>query len=90
VRVVRVTAAYAIGRIVNPLLARSQLVGGLVGGIGMALHEETVTDERLGRIVNHNLADYLMPTHADMPEFDVHLIDERDPHLASGIKGGSA
>jgi xanthine dehydrogenase YagR molybdenum-binding subunit len=87
VRVARLTAAYAIGRIVNPLLARSQLVGGLVGGIGMALHEETVADERLGRIVNHGLADYLMPTHADMPAFDVHLIDERDPHLASGIKG---
>jgi len=88
VRVARLTAAYAIGRIVNPLLVRSQLVGGLVGGIGMALHEETATDERLGRIVNHSLADYLIPTHADMPVFDVHLIDERDPHLASGIKGG--
>jgi xanthine dehydrogenase YagR molybdenum-binding subunit len=44
-------------------------------------------DRRLGRIVNDNLADYLIPVHADMPRFDVHLVPEEDPHLASGIKG---
>ena len=87
VRVTRITAAYAAGRILNPLLARSQYVGGLIGGIGMALHEETITDERLGRIVNGTLADYLIPVHADMPRFDVHLVDENDPHLGGGIKG---
>jgi xanthine dehydrogenase YagR molybdenum-binding subunit len=87
VRVARLTAAYANGRILNPLLARSQFVGGLVWGIGMALHEATLTDAPSGRIVNDNLADYLIPVHADMPRFDVHLVDEDDPHLAGGIKG---
>ena len=83
----RLTAAYATGRILNPLLARSQFVGGLVWGIGMALHEATVMDERSGRIVNDSLADYLIPVHADMPRFDVHIVEEDDPHLAGGIKG---
>ena len=86
VRVTRLTAAYAAGRILNPLLARSQFVGGLVWGIGMALHEATVMDENVGRIVNDNLTDYLIPVHADMPRFDVHLLEERDPHLAGGVK----
>jgi xanthine dehydrogenase YagR molybdenum-binding subunit len=87
VRVRRISAAYACGRILNPLLARSQLVGGLVFGIGMALHEATVTDARTGRIVNASLADYAIPVHADMPRFDVALIDEDDSHLAGGVKG---
>lgn len=87
VRVARLTAAYATGRILNPLLARSQHIGGLVFGIGMALHEATVMDERLGRIVNDNFSGYLVPVHADMPRFDIHLVDEEDPHLGSGIKG---
>jgi xanthine dehydrogenase YagR molybdenum-binding subunit len=87
VRVSRITAAYAAGRILNPMLARGQYIGGLVGGIGLALHEATIVDERLGRIVNGNLADYLIPVHADMPRFDIHLVDEDDPHLGGGIKG---
>jgi xanthine dehydrogenase YagR molybdenum-binding subunit len=87
IRLSRITAAYAAGRILNPMLARSQYVGGLIFGIGMALHEHAVMDESLGRIVNDNLSDYLLPVHADMPSFDIHLVDEDDPHLASGIKG---
>jgi xanthine dehydrogenase YagR molybdenum-binding subunit len=87
VRVTRVTAAYASGRVINPLLARSQLEGGIVFGIGMALHEETIMDEHRGRVINDNLADYLIPTHADIPALDVHLVEEQDPHLAGGIKG---
>jgi xanthine dehydrogenase YagR molybdenum-binding subunit len=87
VRLSRITAAYASGRIVNPLLAHSQYIGGLIFGIGMALHEEAVMDEKLGRVVNDNLSDYLLPVHADMPDFDIHLVEEDDPHLASGIKG---
>lgn len=87
VRVARLTAAYAAGRILNPLLARSQYIGGLVGGIGMALHEATIMDERLGRVVGTSLSDYLIPVHADMPVFDVHMIEEHDSHLAGGIKG---
>ena len=87
VRVRRVGAAFAAGRIVNPLLARSQYVGGLIGGIGMALHERTVTDASSGRILGDNFADYLIPVHADMPAFDIALVHEDDPHLPGGIKG---
>jgi xanthine dehydrogenase YagR molybdenum-binding subunit len=87
VRIIRLTAAYAAGRILNARLARSQYVGGLIGGIGMALHEATLMDARLGRIIGDNLADYLIPVHADMPDFDVHIVDEVDPHLAGGAKG---
>lgn len=86
-RLARVHAAYAAGRIVSPLLAHSQYVGGLVGGIGQTLHEATLTDPVSGRIVNDNLGDYLIPVHADMPEFQVHLVDEHDPHLPGGVKG---
>jgi xanthine dehydrogenase YagR molybdenum-binding subunit len=87
VRVRRVTAAFAAGRIVNPLLARSQYIGGLIGGIGMALHERTATDRASGSIIGDNLADYLIPVHADMPAFDIIMVDEHDPHLPGGIKG---
>jgi xanthine dehydrogenase YagR molybdenum-binding subunit len=86
-RVRRVTAAFAAGRIVNPLLARSQYIGGLIGGIGMALHEKTVTDRPSGAIIGDNFADYLVPVHADMPSFDIVMVDEQDVHLPGGIKG---
>jgi xanthine dehydrogenase YagR molybdenum-binding subunit len=86
-RVARLTAAYAAGRILNPLLARSQFIGGLIGGIGMALHESVSTDVQLGRIINDNLSDYLIPVHADMPRFDIHLVPEHDAHLPGGVKG---
>lgn len=87
IRVRRVCGAYAAGRIVNPLLAESQYVGGLIGGIGMALHERTVTDRASGRILGDNLADYLIPVHADMPQFDIVMIEEDDPYLPGGVKG---
>ncbi|HEX7948336.1 MAG TPA: molybdopterin cofactor-binding domain-containing protein, partial [Phenylobacterium sp.] len=87
VRVRRVTAAFAAGRILNTRLAHSQYVGGLIGGLGMALHEQVDTDRATGRIVGDNLADYLIPTHADMPDFDVVMLDEDDPLLPGGIKG---
>jgi xanthine dehydrogenase YagR molybdenum-binding subunit len=83
----RITAAYAAGKIINPLLARSQYVGGLIGGVGMALHEQTIMDQRLGHVMNDNMADYLIPVHADMPEFDIHIVQEDDPHLPGGVKG---
>ena len=86
-RVRRITAAFAAGRIVNQTLARSQYISGLVGGIGMALHEEVGTDARTGRIVGPSLAEYLVPTHADMPYFDIVMVDEVDEHLPGGIKG---
>ena len=87
VRVRRITAAFAAGRIVNPLLAESQYVGGLIGGVGMALHEKTVTDRASGRILGDSLADYLIPVHADIPAFDIAMVEEDDPFLPGGVKG---
>ncbi len=87
IRVRRVCGAFAAGHILNPLLAKSQYVGGLIGGIGMALHERTATDLASGQIVGDSFADYPIPVHADMPEFDIAMIEEEDPHLPGGVKG---
>jgi xanthine dehydrogenase YagR molybdenum-binding subunit len=87
VRVERLTAAYAAGRIMNATLARSQLIGGIVFGIGMALYERAVVEPRSGLIVNRSLTDYLLPVHADVPAIDIHLVPEDDPHVPSGVKG---
>jgi xanthine dehydrogenase YagR molybdenum-binding subunit len=87
IRVRRVCGAFAAGHILNPLLAKSQYVGGLIGGIGMALHERTATDQVSGRIVGDSFADYLIPVHADIPEFDITMIEEEDAHLPGGVKG---
>jgi xanthine dehydrogenase YagR molybdenum-binding subunit len=87
-RVRRLHATYDAGRIVNPKLARSQAIGAMVGGIGMALLEGTVTDHRDGRIVNANLADYLVPTNADVPDLDATFLDTPDPRVGPlGAKG---
>lgn len=86
-RVRRIVAAFAAGRIVNPALARSQYISGLVGGIGMALHEETLTDPRTGSIVGPNLAEYVIPTHADVPPMAIVMVDEVDDYLPEGVKG---
>jgi xanthine dehydrogenase YagR molybdenum-binding subunit len=87
IRVRRVCGAFAAGHILNPLLAKSQYVGGLIGGIGMALHERTATDRVSGHIVGNSFADYLIPVHADMPDFDIAMIEEEDLHLPGGVKG---
>lgn len=87
VRVRRITAAYAAGRILNPTLARNQYVSALVGGVGMALQEETLTDPRSGRVVGTNFADYIVPVNADMPSFDIVMVPENDPYLPEGVKG---
>jgi xanthine dehydrogenase YagR molybdenum-binding subunit len=88
VRVVRVVATYAAGTILNPKTARSQLQGGLVWGIGMALQEHTVRDLRTARVVTRDLADYHVPVHADVPALDVTFVDEPDPFVNSlGVKG---
>jgi xanthine dehydrogenase YagR molybdenum-binding subunit len=78
IQVTRVVDAVAGGRILNPKTARSQILGGVVWGIGMALHEETYTDHNLGRFMNHNYAEYHVPVNADVREIDVVFIDERD------------
>ncbi|WP_281282733.1 molybdopterin cofactor-binding domain-containing protein [Nonomuraea terrae] len=88
VRVRRVLGVYGAGRVINPGLAESQAIGGLVGGIGMALLEHTVTDPRDGRIVNANLADYLVPTNADAPDVNaVHLTGDDRTADPIGVKG---
>jgi xanthine dehydrogenase YagR molybdenum-binding subunit len=88
IRVTRVVNAVAAGRIVNPKLATSQIAGAVVGGIGMALHEETLTDHRLGRFMTHNLADYHVPANADVHAIDVIFVDEKDDEINPlGVKG---
>jgi xanthine dehydrogenase YagR molybdenum-binding subunit len=88
VRVTRVVSAVAAGRILNTKTATSQIMGGVVWGIGMALHEETVVDHRLGRIMNANIAEYHMPTHADVHDIEVIFVDEPDQRINPlGIKG---
>ena len=88
VRVTRIVQAVAAGRILNPKTARSQIIGGTVWGIGMALHEESQADHRLGRWMNHNLAEYHVPAHADVEGIEVMFVEERD-RLTSplGVKG---
>lgn len=88
IRVRRIVGAYGIGRVVNPLLARSQCTGGMIGGIGMALMERTVLDPRDGRPVNAHMADYLMPVNLDIPPLEAFFVDEVDPHVNPlGVKG---
>jgi xanthine dehydrogenase YagR molybdenum-binding subunit len=88
IRVVRVVSAVAAGRILNPKTAGSQIIGAVVGGIGMALHEETATDHRFGRFMTHNLADYHVPVHADVPPIDVIFVEEKDDEINPlGVKG---
>jgi xanthine dehydrogenase YagR molybdenum-binding subunit len=86
VRVARVVSAIDGGRILNEKTANSQIIGGTVGGIGMALLEETVTDPT-GRIANANLGDYLVPVNADVPEQEVLFVGEPDRFNPIGVKG---
>ncbi len=88
IRVTRVVNALAAGRILNTKTAHSQVMGGVVWGIGMALHEETVFDHRFGRIMNANIAEYHVPVNADVHDIKVIFVDEPDEIVNSmGIKG---
>ncbi|UUJ40865.1 xanthine dehydrogenase family protein molybdopterin-binding subunit [Pseudomonas extremaustralis] len=78
INVIRVVSAVAAGRVINPKTARSQILGGVVWGVGMALHEAALTDHRLGRIVNHNLAEYHIPVNADCGDIEVIFVEEHD------------
>jgi len=78
IRVRRVVSAIAAGRVVNPKTARSQILGGVVWGISMALHEASLMDHRLGRFMNHNLAEYHIPVQADIQDIRVLFVDEPD------------
>jgi xanthine dehydrogenase YagR molybdenum-binding subunit len=88
VRIRRVYACYDAGRIINPMLAHSQAIGGMVGGIGMALLEGTHLDYRDGRIVNANMSDYLVPVNADVPALDAAFLPGEDKIADPlGVKG---
>jgi len=88
IRVSRVVNAVAAGRILNTKTARSQIIGGVVWGIGMALHEETLVDHKFGRVMNANIAEYHVPVNADVQDIQVIFVDERDEIINPlGIKG---
>ncbi|WP_299360698.1 xanthine dehydrogenase family protein molybdopterin-binding subunit [uncultured Paracoccus sp.] len=80
VQVRRLSAVFATGRILNPKTARSQCIGGMIFGIGQALHEEVMTDPRDGGFVNRDLAEYHIPANLDVPHIDVEFLDDRDPY----------
>ena len=85
IRVRRMLAVCAAGRILNPKAARSQVIGAMTMGVGAALMEELAIDQRLGFFVNHDLASYEVPVHADIPHQDVIFLDETDP-MSSPMK----
>jgi xanthine dehydrogenase YagR molybdenum-binding subunit len=88
IRVTRVVSAVAAGRILNVKTATSQIMGGVVWGIGMALHEETLIDHAFGRIMNANIAEYHVPVNADVYDIKVIFVDEPDDTINPlGIKG---
>jgi xanthine dehydrogenase YagR molybdenum-binding subunit len=77
-----------VGRVLNVKTARSQLIGGITYGMGMALMEDTIVDRRTGRYMNADLAEYHIPVHADVPPIDIYFVDEQDPHVDPiGAKG---
>ncbi|KQM88576.1 xanthine dehydrogenase [Sphingomonas sp. Leaf23] len=80
VRVRRMLGVFAAGRILNPKAARNQILGAMTMGVGAALTEELVVDPRLGGFINHDFAEYHVPTHADIPYQDVVFLDEEDPY----------
>ena len=86
-RVARWLGSYDVGRVFNPKTAASQLRGGIVMGLGMALMEEAVFDERSGRFLNPSLAEYHVPVHADVPDIDVIWTDIPDPVTPMGGRG---
>jgi xanthine dehydrogenase YagR molybdenum-binding subunit len=88
IRVTRLVGAFAAGRIINPKLAESQLMGGMIWGLSFALHEEARFDRRSGRIMNADFAGYHIPVNADVMGLEVMTVHEDDPHVnALGIKG---
>jgi xanthine dehydrogenase YagR molybdenum-binding subunit len=85
IRVRRMLAVCASGRILNPKTARSQVIGAMTMGVGAALMEELVVDKRYGHFVNHDLASYEVPVHADIPHLEAVFLDETDP-ISSPLK----
>ncbi len=88
VRIPRALGVFAVGRSINPKTARSQFIGGMTMGIGMALHEESLIDLQFGDYLNHDLAGYHVPTNADIEDVEAVWLDEDDPHVnPMGAKG---
>jgi len=88
VEVTRALGVYAAGRILNPKMAHSQAIGGIAFGIGFALTEETVVDQRNGRIVTNSFGDYYVPQNGIIPQIEAHFIQEYDPYISPlGAKG---
>jgi xanthine dehydrogenase YagR molybdenum-binding subunit len=88
VRVTRIVDAVAAGKILNPKTARSQILGGVVFGIGMALTEESMMDHNLGRFMNHNIAEYHVPVNADIHDIEVIFVEEHEDKINPlGVKG---
>jgi xanthine dehydrogenase YagR molybdenum-binding subunit len=87
VRVRRMLGIFAAGRVVNPLTARSQLIGGMTWGISMALHEEAIRDQASGGLANGDLAGYHFAANADVPLIEADWVDDPDTHDPTGIKG---
>ena len=88
VRLRRMLGVFSAGRILNAKTARSQLIGGMIWGVGAALEEEAVVDPRFGAFITRDLASYHVPVHADVPDVDAILLDELDPHAnVLGSKG---
>jgi xanthine dehydrogenase YagR molybdenum-binding subunit len=86
-RISRFLGSFDCGRILNAKTAASQFRGGIIMGLGLALMEEVLFDERTGRIMNPSLAEYHVPVHLDVPEIDVIWTDESDPHAPAGARG---
>ena len=86
-RVARWVGAFDTGRILNSKTAKSQFMGGIIMGIGMALMEEALFDERMGRIMNPSLAEYHVPVNADIPKIETYFLDIPDPHMPVGARG---
>jgi xanthine dehydrogenase YagR molybdenum-binding subunit len=78
VRIKRMLGVFAAGRILNEKTAKSQVTGAMIWGVGQALHEDSIIDTRTGHFVNHDLAEYHVPAHADIPEIEAHFISEID------------
>jgi xanthine dehydrogenase YagR molybdenum-binding subunit len=89
--VVKIDKAISVadsGKIVSPKTARSQMMGGSTGGIGMAMGEEAIIDHRYGRLVNNNFADYHVPVNADIPQVEAYFVNKPDPIINPiGAKG---
>ncbi len=88
IRVKRFTSVHDVGLIMNEKTARSQIIGGVIFGLGQALMEETIFEPRWANPVTRSLADYHVPVNMDVPEIDVHFIGKPDPHISPiGARG---